>query len=595
MNNILVGVACQSDPIGQRSVGMTIVNGFIISMILLLFLYSLYRAVKRKSLLMMIPVCMQVFAAVVALMSFINDVEPLPAIEGVFILFGIVPPSVLLIHDYRSMIRGFKEKGEFEGLVRSIKENKSFSSFPPGGINGIRKRKALSELMADLQFLPEDIRTNFRRCLIQAHTALNKGDAAEAAQIYKTLSKAAGKSYTLYYNYGCLCCELSLFEEAQRAFQKSLHIFSGPDGEEHTIYYNLGNTLFMLRKYGRAAGFYEKALELMPDDTEALENLSFAYVRMGQPDKAVEVMNRIPADDAGYRTHYVRGKLLAEAGKAEEAESELKNACRLNADSIEAREELAKLLMRHNKTDEAISLFDEILQLDPENHTAWHNKANAYARKGLWTDAAASWKEAVRLKPDFHRAWYNMALALDESGNRQAAIKAYMKTIELEPDFTEAYNNLGIAFCLEGMREEALEVYEEAVRRDPGDHSLFFNMGVCLMEDRRYKEAADAFRKALDLKPDELEIYYYLGAVLTEMRHYNDAIDAYSSALKIKPSDGELQYHLASVYAMLGRHDIAMETLRAAIEADRSLIEDVRVNSAFDGLRGKSEFRKLIS
>jgi tetratricopeptide (TPR) repeat protein len=573
---------------------MTIVNGFITLLILLLLAYSLYRSIKRKSLLMLIPVCMQVFAAMISIMSFAGDVEALLEVEAVYILFGIVPPSALLIYDYRKMIGGFKAKGGFEGLVKGVPRERPFSSFPPEGINSIKKRKQLSEITEDLGFMPEDLRTNFRKCLVQAHTSLNKGESESAAGIYKTLSRAAGSSYALYYNYGCLCYDRAMYEEAKDAFQKSLQLFDGKDDERAAIYYNLGNTLFMLEKFERAAGFYEKSLGICPGDAEVLENLSYAYVRLGEADKGIEVMKKISSDKS-YRPHYVWGRLLAEAGKLDEAEAELEKACKLRADSTEAREELARVLMKQNKADEAIVIFNEILQLDPDNYLAWHNKANALAKKVLWKEAASAYREAVRLKPDFYRSWYNMALALDESGDRKAAIKAYIKTVELSPDFAEAYNNLGIALSLEGMREQALKVYQEGIEKDPHDYSLFFNMGICLMEEKRYMEAAGAFRNALDLNPNELEIYYYLGAVLTEMRHYNDAIDAYKSALKIKPADGELQYNLAAVYAMLGRYDIAFENLKSAIDADRSLSEDLKVNSAFDGMRGRSDFKELVS
>lgn len=573
---------------------MTIIIGFIIFLMILLLAYSLYRAIKKRSLLMLIPVCLQVFAVVMAVMGFINDVAILPVVEAVYVLFGIIPPSVLLVHDYTRMVMNIKTKGEFEGLVRSIPPDRPFSSFPTEGINGIRKKRQLHEIIDELGNMPEDIRMNFRKCIIEAHTYLNKGDCESAAGIYRILSKAAGNSWTLYYNYGCLCYVQSSYERALSAFQKSLQHYSGADDGKSTICYNLGNTLFMLGKYEKAASFYERALEICKDDPEILENLSYAFVKMEQADKGIEVMKRITADKSLYRPHYVWGRLFSEAGRLDEAEEELRKACRLKTDSTEAREELAKVLMRQNKTDEAIAAYNEILQLDPGSYLAWHNKANALLKKGLWKEAAAAYREAVRLKPDFHRGWYNMGLALDESGDRKAAAEAYMKTIELCPDFIEAYNNLGVTLSLDGMREDALEVYEEGIKRDPGNYSLFFNMGVCLMEEKRYMEAAAAFKNALDLDPGELEVYYYLGAVLTEMRHFNDAIDAYSSALKIRPADGELQYNLASVYAMLGRYDIALENLKAAIEADSSLIGDAKVNSAFDGMRGRSDFRKLI-
>ena len=119
-------------------------------------------------------------------------------------------------------------------------------------------------------------------------------------------------------------------------------------------------------------------------------------------------------------------------------------------------------------------------------------------------------------------------------------------------------------------------------------NSAFFSIWV-------YAQAAAAYRDALEIKPDELEIYYYLGAALTELRRYNDAIDAYKSALKIKPEDGELHYGLAAIYAMLGRYDIAGDNLKCAIELKSEVRLDAMRNKAFDGMRGRSDFKEMIS
>ena len=121
-------------------------------------------------------------------------------------------------------------------------------------------------------------------------------------------------------------------------------------------------------------------------------------MRLGEADKGIEVMKKISSDKS-YRPHYVWGRLLAEAGKLDEAEAELEKACKQRADSTEAREELARVLMKQNKADEAIVIFNEILQLDPDNYLAWHNKANALAKKVLWKEAASAYREAVRLSP----------------------------------------------------------------------------------------------------------------------------------------------------------------------------------------------------
>ena len=561
-----------------------------------LLLYSFYRMLKKKSLLMLIPVCIQIFPIPLAVLSFINDVEALPYVEASYILCGVLLPAFFIVFDYSAMTRKIKATGVFEGLVESAPTAEVVtSSLPPEGINPPADDIQPNEVMKDLKKLPEDIQKNFRKCISHANALRADKDSLNAYYIYDTLAKAAGNSYMLYYNLAGICYGLKRYDEALDAYKKAQEL-SGPDAPgRKDIYFNMGNTYYMLGKYEHAEKSYEKAIAAGYSGSDAGENLSFACIRSGDTEKGIETLKNITAAGNDYRAAFILGKLLIEAGKLEEAEKTLRDAVKLQTDSIEARGELGRVLVLLQKPGDALQIFEEIIRINPEHFQAWNSKANVCGKLERWKEAVAAYKEAVRLKPESYSCLYNMAIALEETGDHVSAIDAYKAAISLNPDFTDAYNNLGIALSSLGRREEALEVYSEAIRRKPEEFSLYFNMGMCLFEEGRYTQAAAAYRNALDIKPDELEIYYYLGAALTELRNYNDAIEAYKSALEIKPSDGELYYHLAAIYAMLGRYEIAEENLKQAVGLDEKVRGDIIRNHAFDGMRGKNEFRKIVN
>lgn len=574
---------------------MSVVNGFIIVLMLLLLVYTFYRLFKKKSLLMLIPACAQIFSLAMAILSFINNVEALLIIQTAYVLLGILPSAAFLITDYVKMIKRVKSQGSYEGLVEKAATPVPVAlCLPPEGINQLAKEKQIQEIVKELKGLPDELQKNFRKCLNHAHLLINKEDYTGSLYIYDTLSKAAGSYYMLFYNSAGICYRLEKYEEALEGYKKALELTSGNVSEQRDIYYNVGNTYFMLKKYEKAAKNFEKALEASPDNTQILENLAFTYVRMGEREKGIELLSATTSEEGNYRAHFISGKLLHEAGKYIEAEEELKKCIKLQPDGTEALDELGRVLMKQNKPDAALGVFEEILRLKPDDYTAWCSKANICSKLNCWSEAASSYKQAVKIKPDNYRSYYNMAVALGECGNSQAAVEAFSSAIKIDPDFVDAYNNLGITLSLMGRFEEALEVYEEGIRRNPKDFSLFFNMGMNLFETGKYMQAAAAYRNALDIKPEELEVYYYLGAALTELRHYNDAIEAYKSALKIKPADGELHYNLAAIYAMLGRYDIAGENLKQAIGLNGNIRNDAVQNKAFDGMRGRADFKELV-
>lgn len=577
---------------------MTVVNGFNIVLMILLLVYSLYRFIRKRSLIMLIPICAQIFAASLAFRSFINDVEVLQSLEIIFVLFGLILPMSLMIVDYRVMNRRFKNGGTYSGLVeqtRSGVRQKEAQSLPQLGINPPSREKQTIEIMKDIGHLPEEIQKNLKKCLNHVHAMIQDENLDDSFYIYDTICKIAGSSYMLYFNYAGLCYQMRKFDNALNAYKKALELAGEDILARQDIYYNMGNTYYMLNQFDKACKYFERVLELKRDNQQALENLSFSYVKMGKTEKGIETMKQFNADEGSYHAHFVWGLLFREAGKFQEAEDELKKSLLIQSDSADVLDELGKILMKQNKIDEAVDIYEKLIRINPDSYQAWYGKACAYFKKARWKEAVNCFGEAIRIKQDCFRSYYNMAAALDEAGNQKAAIDAYHSSIAINPEYIDAYNNLGILLSLMGKREEALEIYEEGIRRNNKLDSLYFNMGMCLYEEGRLAEAAAAYRNALDINPNGLEIYYYLGSVLTEMRNYNDAIDAYKSALEIKPSDSELYYHIATINAFLGRNDISMENLQRAIELDPNVRNEVSGNNAFDGMRGKSEFKQLIS
>ena len=606
---------------------MSVVNGFFIALMLLLLAYTCYRLFKRKSLLMMISLCAQVFALCIAVLSFINNVQALDLIQGSFLMFGVVVPLIFVIYDYLKMMRKVREKGVYEGFVESTvleSEEEKASFIPLEAVNPSVREKQTGELLKDIDLNHDELSRNLKKTLNHANACIAEKDYNGAYRVYNVLVKLINNA-GLYFNLGNVCCYLGNWSEAVSHYKKALELYSKnkdvtleetapenksdsslTDGDasagmsaassECAMLYNLGNAFLMQKKYEKAIKSYERALKLNPSLTTAQENLAFCLVGAGEREKALEYFKTASeADSTNLRMHQILSGLFMEMTQYQEAETEINECIRLKPDGIEAYEELGKLFIRQNRLKDGIEAFENIIRISPEDFPGHYYKAVACYKLGLRKEAVECYRKAVKLNNESFRSFYNMAVALEELGDRKEAVEAFKKAIMLKPDFIDAYNNLGIVLSTQGRYDEALETYEEGIRRNPGQFSLFLNMGIMLSESGRHREASAAFRSAIDLKPDEYEIYYYLGASLTEMRHYNDAIEAYKTALKVKPSDSELYYSIATVYALLARYDIAKDNLKQAIELNDDLRNDARTNRAFDGMRGKSDFKELVS
>ena len=575
---------------------MSVINGFIIVVMLLLIAYMGYRLFMKRRLLVLLSLCAQLFALLLAVLSFINDIQALDMIQACFLLLGIVIPCCFLVSDYIQMLDKVKKKGLYEGFIQpDPRETGHLKDLTDSvsRVNPIIKEMPVAEIVKDLTVNNDEIIKNIKKSLNHAQSFLSKKDFSGAFEIYNTLIKIIANCSGLFFNHGNICYNLGYYSDAALYYSKAVET---DEAHQYSTFYNLGNSQFQLKKFIQALESYNKALELKPDFTDAQENIALTMLGMGEPEKAFEYYRQIiRQDDGNLKAHYVLGKLFSDTGNYVEAEQEIVKCLKLDPVNINCFAELGRLRAKQGKLKEAVEAYEGIIRLVPENYNGYYSKASLLYKLGKKKEAVEYFSKVIELKPDNYRSYYNMAVALDELGDKDEAIEAFRNTIRIKPDFIDAYNNLGVLLSTMNKPDEAISVYEAGISRNPEDHSLFLNMGITLFEAGKFRDAVTAFKTALELKPEELEIYYYLGSALTESRLYNDALEAYKLALKIKPEDSEVFYNLATVYSLLGRYDIATDNLKKAVELKEDFRSDARTNRAFDGMRGKSAFKKMVS
>ncbi len=575
---------------------MSVINGFIIFVMLLLAAYMGYRLFMKRRLLALLSLCAQLFAILLAVLSFVNNIQALNMIQACFLLFGIVFPSCFLVSDYVQMLDKVKQKGQYEGFIEPDPREKELIadlSDYVSGVNPIIKEISAAEIAKDLAVNNEEIIKNIKKSLNHAQSFLSKKDFSGAFEIYNTLTKIISNCSGLFFNHGNICYNLGYYSDAALYYSKAAEL-DGAYG--YPAFYNLGNAQFRLKKYDNALKSYNKALEIKPDFADAQENIALVMVGMGESEKAFEYYRQITGqDDRNLKAHYILAKLLSDAGKYAEAEQEIEKCLKLDPVNGDCLAELGRLRGKQGKLKEAVDAYDDLIKLAPGDYNGFYSKASLLYKLGKKKEAVECFRKVIELKPENYRSYYNMAVAMDELGDKDAAEEAFRSTIKIKPDFVEAYNNLGVLLSTMNKPEEAISVYEAGISRNPEDYSLFLNKGITLYETGNFRDSVTAFKAAVELKPEELEIYYYLGSALTEARLYNDALEAYKRALKVKPEDSEVFYNLATVYSLLGKYDIATDNLKKAVELKEDFKTDARTNRAFDGMRGKSAFRELVS
>lgn len=142
---------------------------------------------------------------------------------------------------------------------------------------------------------------------------------------------------------------------------------------------NRGNEFFYQGKFEEAIRFYDEALALKPDYSEALFN---------------------------------KGTALCEQGKLKEAISLFDKVLEINPQDWEALHNKGNALLNLYCFKESLECYNKALEINPKDAETLYNKGNLLLRLGRFEEAAKLFDEALALNPQMAEASINKALAL---------------------------------------------------------------------------------------------------------------------------------------------------------------------------------------
>ena len=104
-------------------------------------------------------------------------------------------------------------------------------------------------------------------------------------------------------------------------------------------------------------------------------------------------------DERNWEAYYLKGRVLINLGRYDEAIDELINSLALNEDNLEAREYIAKASRLNGNLDYSLKVYDSILNIDDKYYEAILGKALVYFDLKDYSKADKLFKEANIISP----------------------------------------------------------------------------------------------------------------------------------------------------------------------------------------------------
>jgi tetratricopeptide (TPR) repeat protein len=148
-------------------------------------------------------------------------------------------------------------------------------------------------------------------------------------------------------------------------------------------------------KAAKATGLLEKALCLDPWQAEISLNLAYALKADGRPGRALEILRRVQAGQAGAKA--LEGLIHYEAGDYDSAEACYAAALAVDPGHRDALNDLGVLRFVRGDYPSACDCFEKAVAADPDSADAWFNLADACRELGRAARAAEADKRYAKL------------------------------------------------------------------------------------------------------------------------------------------------------------------------------------------------------
>lgn len=368
-----------------------------------------------------------------------------------------------------------------------------------------------------------------------------------------------------------------------------------------------------------AAAFFEKLVQRIPDNPDALEVKARFHLLIGESQEAKECWEETLrlAPDYAYAYHGL-GKVAMLNAEYEQAVEHFQKAIGGQSGNVDLAHDLADAYTKLARVDEAIQLLQKTSEQHPESTATWVQLGHAYLANRDFEKAREAFEHALRLTPDLPRAQQGLGTALMRLGEREKA-KALLEaqranrvagknrsaeeTFEDElAEVSKRYVFAARVYLANGHSEEAefalrratvfqpreesawallLSYYqkqnrlsdaiaaaEEMCRIAPRNASYQFTLGILLGQAKDVAQARRAFQEVIRLAPQSVEGYQALARLLLSARQdWDHCIELARKGVELRGAASDFEL-LAQAYAVNERYDDAHRALSRAIELD---------------------------
>jgi tetratricopeptide (TPR) repeat protein len=442
------------------------------------------------------------------------------------------------------------------------------------------------------------------------------------------LYNAVGVSFFL------LILLLTLPVAAQK--KKRFSADSQPQGvklREAEFYFTEGEKYFILEDYAKALLYYQKTLELDPENATVHYKIADVLSHSAHQDDlqkgALSIENALKYEKHNKYFYTLAASIYANLGKYDKAAEAYEDLIKEVKGSEEYLYELAAIYQYANKPEEAIRTYNRAENILGINEVSSIQKQRLYLEAGKIKEAIAEGEKLIAAYPDEERYVMGFAEVLSQKGQATQAVYYLEKFLVENPDagnskmllaglyrdsnqeqkarqllltlFDDPSIDLNSKVIMLGSYSTelnqkkslngsdadkeafALSLFEKLKNNYPYETSVHIIGGDLFLSAGKDREAEKEYAQAIESGDVNFEVWQNLLYLELKLDQFDKVISHSETALEIFPNQGMLYYF--NGYAQLRKHDY-LDAIGSLEQAKKLSASNTNLIGEIDGMLG---------
>ena len=286
----------------------------------------------------------------------------------------------------------------------------------------------------------------------------------------------------------------------------------------------IGDILFIKGQFQQSMAYYDRVLEVQPDNIVALLQTGDLYLRMGQPKKAEERYVK------AFNTHPKIKSLQTKIAWAKAMGGDLEGALALDRqymreapNDIQAVNAYANMLVFAKRLDEAIDIVQINIKKQPRDWSLRYLLGDLYILKKDFKSAAASYATALALNPGDIPVALNVGARYEENASVGETEKFYLEIRNKYPDDSLIANQLAWLYIERMDTPQKAKELVDFLMADKERPEVKDTIGWYYYKLGNFVTAENYFREALQLAPDQYNTRARLALTLFSLKKNQEA------------------------------------------------------------------------